>query len=88
VLGTKYSGPGFGGGAPRSDPRRRSNGRKNMIASLEASLPRLRADHVDLYWLHIWDGFTLVRAGKIRAVGLSDVPPGTRRRPPCTRGRR
>ncbi|WP_103340488.1 aldo/keto reductase [Amycolatopsis sp. CA-126428] len=85
VLATKYSGPGFSGGAPHSDPRRRSNGRKNMIASLEASLRRLRVDHVDLYWLHIWDGFTpaeevlaafgdLVRAGKIRAVGLSDVP--------------
>jgi aryl-alcohol dehydrogenase-like predicted oxidoreductase len=85
VLATKYSGPGFGGGEPRSDPRRRSNGRKNMVASLEASLRRLRVDHVDLYWLHIWDGFTpaeevmaafgdLVRAGKIRAAGLSDVP--------------
>ncbi|WP_206794468.1 aldo/keto reductase [Amycolatopsis sp. MtRt-6] len=85
VLATKYSGPDFSGGGPRSDPRRRSNGRKNMIASLEASLRRLRVDHVDLYWLHIWDGFTpaeevmaafgdLVRAGKIRAVGLSDVP--------------
>ncbi|MEV5718252.1 aldo/keto reductase [Amycolatopsis mediterranei] len=85
VLATKYSGPGFSGGVPHSDPRRRSNGRKNMIASLEASLRRLRVDHVDLYWLHIWDGRTpaeevmaafgdLVRAGKIRAVGLSDVP--------------
>jgi aryl-alcohol dehydrogenase-like predicted oxidoreductase len=85
VLATKYSGPDFSGGEPRSDPRHRSNGRKNMVASLEASLRRLRVDHVDLYWLHIWDGFTpaeevmaafgdLVRAGKIRAVGLSDVP--------------
>ncbi|MCR6487994.1 aldo/keto reductase [Amycolatopsis sp. OK19-0408] len=85
VLATKYSGPGFSGGEPRSDPRRRSNGRKNMVASLEASLRRLRVEHVDLYWLHIWDGFTpaeevmaafddLVRAGKVRAVGLSDVP--------------
>ncbi|MGW5715418.1 aldo/keto reductase [Amycolatopsis sp. NPDC003865] len=85
VLATKYSGPEFSGGGPYSDPRRRSNGRKNMVASLEASLRRLRVDHVDLYWLHIWDGFTpaeevmaafgdLVRAGKVRAVGLSDVP--------------
>ncbi len=85
VLATKYSGPGFDGGKPLSDPRRRSNGRKNMVASLEASLRRLGVDHVDLYWLHIWDGFTpaeevmaafddLVRAGKVRAVGLSDVP--------------
>ncbi|WP_410614743.1 hypothetical protein [Amycolatopsis sp. lyj-109] len=53
VLATKYSGPGFGGGVPRSDPRRRSNGRKNMIASLEASLRRLSVDHVELCWLHI-----------------------------------
>lgn len=85
VLATKYSGPDFSDGRPKSDPGRRSNGRKNMVASLEASLRRLRVDHVDLYWLHIWDGFTpaeevmaafgdLLRAGKIRAVGLSDVP--------------
>ena len=85
VLATKYSGPEFRDGRPHSDPRRRSNGRKNMVASLEASLRRLGVDHVDLYWLHIWDGFTpaeevvaafddLVRAGKIRAAGLSDVP--------------
>jgi aryl-alcohol dehydrogenase-like predicted oxidoreductase len=85
VLATKYSGPKFHDGGPVSDPRRRSNGRKNMVASLEASLRRLGVDHVDLYWLHIWDGSTpaeevmaafdeLVRAGKIRAVGLSDVP--------------
>jgi aryl-alcohol dehydrogenase-like predicted oxidoreductase len=70
-----------------------------MVASLEASLRRLRVDHVDLYWLHIWDGFTpaeevvaafgdLVRAGKIRAVGSATSPPGTRRRPPCSAGRR
>ncbi|WP_410622372.1 aldo/keto reductase [Amycolatopsis sp. cmx-8-4] len=85
VLATKYAGPKFAGGGPVSDPRHRSNGRKNMVASLEASLRRLGVDHVDLYWLHVWDGFTpaeevmaafddLVRAGKIRAVGLSDVP--------------
>jgi aryl-alcohol dehydrogenase-like predicted oxidoreductase len=85
VLATKYSGPKFGDGGPVSDPRHRSNGRKNMVASLEASLRRLGVDHVDLYWLHIWDGATpaeevvaafddLVRAGKIRAFGLSDVP--------------
>jgi aryl-alcohol dehydrogenase-like predicted oxidoreductase len=85
VLATKYSGPRFADGAPIHDIPRRSNGRKNMIASLEASLRRLDVDHVDLYWLHIWDGYTpaeevmsafddLVRSGKVRAVGLSDVP--------------
>jgi aryl-alcohol dehydrogenase-like predicted oxidoreductase len=85
VLATKYSGPKFREGGPVSDPRHRSNGRKNMVASLEASLRRLGVDHVDLYWLHIWDGATpaeevmaafddLMRSGKIRAVGLSDIP--------------
>jgi aryl-alcohol dehydrogenase-like predicted oxidoreductase len=85
VLATKYSGPRFANGEQVHDVPRRSNGRKNMIASLEASLRRLRVDHVDLYWLHIWDGYTpaeevlaafddLVRSGKVRAVGLSDVP--------------
>ncbi|MBB4683091.1 aldo/keto reductase [Amycolatopsis jiangsuensis] len=86
VLATKYSGPRVAeGGREVPDLANRSNGRKNMIASLERSLRRLRVDHVDLYWLHVWDGFTpaeevvaafdeLVRAGKVRAVGLSDVP--------------
>jgi aryl-alcohol dehydrogenase-like predicted oxidoreductase len=85
VLATKYSGPRFVDGEQVHDVPRRSNGRKNMIASLEASLRRLGVDHVDLYWLHIWDGYTpaeevmvafddLVRSGKVRAVGLSDVP--------------
>ncbi len=85
VLATKYSGPRFADGKPVPDPRRRSNGRKNMIASLEASLRRLDVDHIDLYWLHVWDGYTpaeevvsafddLVHAGKVRAVGISDAP--------------
>ncbi|MEV0068260.1 MULTISPECIES: aldo/keto reductase [unclassified Amycolatopsis] len=85
VLATKYSGPRFVDGEPVRDVLGRSNGRKNMIASLERSLRRLGVDHVDLYWLHVWDGFTpaeevvaafadLMGAGKVRAVGLSDVP--------------
>ncbi len=67
------------------DPNAAGNGRKNMVASLEASLQRLRTDYVDLYWLHAWDGITpveevvttfhaLVGAGKARAVGFSNVP--------------
>jgi aryl-alcohol dehydrogenase-like predicted oxidoreductase len=85
VLATKYSGPRFADGQSVNEPRHRSNGRKNMITSLEASLRRLGVDHVDLYWLHVWDGYTpaeevvsafddLVRAGKVRAVGISDAP--------------
>ena len=72
VLATKFS---FNGG----------NGRKNVYRALEGSLKRLATDHVDLYWMHVWDRvkpademletFTdLVRAGKIRYFGLSDVP--------------
>ncbi len=61
------------------------NGRKHMYAAIDASLKRLRTEYVDLYWLHAWDQLTpveevleslvgLVRAGKIRYYGLSDVP--------------
>ena len=36
------------------------NGRKNILASLDDSLRRLRTDYVDLYWLHMWDAMTPV----------------------------
>ncbi|WP_284454645.1 aldo/keto reductase [Actinomadura madurae] len=63
------------------------NGRKNIVASLDTSLRRLQADHVNLYWLHMQDTLTpveevmstldaLVRNGEIRAIGLSNVPAG------------
>jgi aryl-alcohol dehydrogenase-like predicted oxidoreductase len=67
------------------DPNSGGNGRKNIVASLDTSLRRPRTDYVDLYWLHMWDAMTpveevmstldtLVRTGKVRAVGLSNVP--------------
>jgi aryl-alcohol dehydrogenase-like predicted oxidoreductase len=67
------------------DPNSGGNGRKNIIASLDTSLRRLRTDYVDVYWLHMWDEVTpveevmatldtLVRSGKVRAIGLSNVP--------------
>ncbi len=67
------------------DPNAGGNGRKHMIAALEGSLKRLGTDYVDLYLLHTWDRLTppeevmrtfddLVRSGKVRHVGLSDVP--------------
>lgn len=67
------------------NPNASGNGRKNLIASLDASLRRLRTDYVDLYWMHAWDTMTpveevmstfdsLVRSGKVRAVGFSNVP--------------
>ncbi len=57
--------------------------RHHLIASCEASLRRLRADHIDLFQLHEWDGETppeeylealdtLVRSGKVRYVGSSN----------------
>ncbi|MBF6468286.1 aldo/keto reductase [Nocardia beijingensis] len=80
VLATKYS-------ALRrlTDPNSGGNHRKNMIASVEASLRRLRTDYLDLLYLHLWDDLTpveeilramddLVRAGKVLYVGISNTP--------------
>ena len=57
--------------------------RHHLIRGCEASLRRLRTDHIDLYQVHEWDGQTpleetldalddLVRAGKVRYVGCSN----------------
>jgi aryl-alcohol dehydrogenase-like predicted oxidoreductase len=57
--------------------------RHHIVASAEASLRRLRADHIDLLQVHEWDGQTpleetlealdtLVRQGKVRYVGCSN----------------
>lgn len=67
------------------NPHAGGNGRKNIYQSLESSLRRLKTDYVDLYWLHAWDMVTpveevlqtlgdLVRTGKIRYFGFSDMP--------------
>jgi aryl-alcohol dehydrogenase-like predicted oxidoreductase len=67
------------------DPNGGGAGRRSIIAQLDESLRRLRVDHLDLYWLHNWDRNTpieetlrtlddLVRAGKIRYIGFSNVP--------------
>jgi len=29
-----------------------------MVQSVEASLKRLGAEYIDLYWLHAWDSIT------------------------------
>ena len=80
VIATKFSfNPQAG------NPNAGGNGRKNILRALEGSLRRLQTDYVDLYYLHAWDRVTpvaevmrtlddLVRAGKIRHIGLSDVP--------------
>lgn len=80
VVATKFSFGTRGG-----DPNAGGNGRKHVLAALDASLGRLRLEYVDLYWLHVWDQLTpvdevmstldgLVRSGKVRYVGLSNVP--------------
>jgi aryl-alcohol dehydrogenase-like predicted oxidoreductase len=80
VLATKYT-----LAAPGTDPNAAGNQRKNMVQAVEASLKRLRADYIDLYWVHIWDQITpveevmrglddLVRAGKVLYTGISDAP--------------
>jgi aryl-alcohol dehydrogenase-like predicted oxidoreductase len=57
--------------------------RHHLIESCEASLRRLRIDHIDLYQVHEWDGHTpleetlaalehLMQSGKVRYVGCSN----------------
>ena len=57
--------------------------RHHLIEACEASLRRLRTDHIDLYQVHEWDGQTpleetlatldtLVRSGKVRYIGCSN----------------
>ena len=90
VLATKFAFNGSaspltatqaGGGNPNAG----GAGAKNIHRALDASLRRLGTDYIDLYWMHIWDGATpveeivqtlgdLVRAGKIRYYGFSDMP--------------
>jgi len=68
-----------------TDPNSGGNSRKNMMQSVERSLKRLQTDHIDLYYLHMWDYLTpveevvrglddLVRAGKVLYVAFSDTP--------------
>ena len=90
VLATKFAFNGSaspltakqaGGGNPNAG----GASAKNIHRALDASLKRLGVDYIDLYWMHIWDGVTpveeivqtlgdMVRAGKIRYYGLSDMP--------------
>ena len=71
---------------------RRIDGRPATLkATCEAALKRLQTDVIDLYYLHRWDKSVpieesvgalgdLVRVGKIRAVGLSEVSADTLRK--------
>ena len=73
-------------------PGRVIDGRPQTIrATCEGSLRRLKTDAIDLYYLHRWDKQVpiedsvgaladLVREGKIRGIGLSEVSAATLRR--------
>jgi aryl-alcohol dehydrogenase-like predicted oxidoreductase len=80
VIATKFSGNLYPG-----DPNGGGSSRKAIVGAAENSLRRLQTDYIDLYWLHIWDKNTpieetmaalddLVRAGKVRYIGVSDTP--------------
>ncbi len=67
------------------------NSASHMREALTASLQRLRTDHVDLYYVHRYDPAVPieetiaalaeeVKAGRIGAIGLSEVSPDTLRR--------
>src|SRR5664279_4071294 len=64
---------------------------QTLRRTCEESLQRLRTEVIDLYYLHRWDRKVpiedsvgaladLVRAGKVRAIGLSEVSAATLRR--------
>jgi aryl-alcohol dehydrogenase-like predicted oxidoreductase len=79
VLATKF-------GLPMNDEGTlKGASRRYIMQAVEASLRRLRTDHIDLYQLHTPDPLTpieetlralddLIRAGKVRYVGCSNLP--------------
>jgi len=87
VMATKF------GILPSNDPAYRGvNGRPEYVkTACDASLRRLRVDHIDLYYQHRVDPTVpieetvgamaeLVRVGKVRYLGLSEAGPQTIRR--------
>ena len=71
----------------RTGPAPNSKGlsRKNVIESCETSLRRLKTDYIDLFYMHSSDPHTpyeetmrafddLVRQGKVRYIGCSNLP--------------
>jgi aryl-alcohol dehydrogenase-like predicted oxidoreductase len=81
----------FGNVSGKGDGRIADGRPEFVIASCEASLKRLKTDHIDLYYQHRIDPQVpieetvgamarLVEQGKVRALGLCEVNPSTLRR--------
>jgi aryl-alcohol dehydrogenase-like predicted oxidoreductase len=79
VLTTKFSRP------MGADPNQQGASRRWITTAVENSLRRLQTDHIDVYQMHRLDPDTdieetlsaltdLVRGGKIRAFGTSNMP--------------
>jgi aryl-alcohol dehydrogenase-like predicted oxidoreductase len=79
ILASKFARP------VDEDPNHRGGSRRWITAAVERSLRRLRTDHLDLYQMHRPDPDTdveetlaaltdLVRSGKVRMIGTSDMP--------------
>jgi aryl-alcohol dehydrogenase-like predicted oxidoreductase len=78
VLASKF-------GMPMDDAEAKGGARRYIMSAIDASLTRLKTDYLDLYQLHKADPLTpmdetlraledLVKAGKIRYYGCSNVP--------------
>ncbi|WP_433858796.1 aldo/keto reductase [Streptomyces kronopolitis] len=78
VLASKYT-----CATRKGDVNSAGNHRKSLVRSVEASLERLRTDHLDVLWVHARDQFTpvdevmralddMVRSGKVLHLGVSD----------------
>jgi aryl-alcohol dehydrogenase-like predicted oxidoreductase len=93
TLATKFGfAKGVSANARREAPDRMINGSAQYVRqACDASLKELGVDHIDLYYLHRVDPNTpiedtvgamadLVKAGKVRHIGLSEPSPATVRR--------
>ena len=78
VLATKVH------GTMLAEPQMRGLSRRSILHNIDASLRRLKTDHVDLYQIHRWDNDTpieetmealhgVVRMGKARYIGASTM---------------
>ena len=78
VLATKVH------GTMLAEPQMRGLSRRSILHNIDASLKRLRTDHVDLYQTHRWDNDTpieetmealhdVVKSGKARYIGASTM---------------